>query len=95
MIASRSSHGIYSFRYRNVQQISHLSACPENPSHLWIPESKKRFTFSADELDRVKIKEPMPEYLKRRYSRWGLKYLLLCMIAIWIGAVVLGYLFPK
>jgi transposase InsO family protein len=34
MVASRSSHGIYSFRYRNVQQISHLSPCPKKPSHL-------------------------------------------------------------
>ncbi len=37
MIVSRSSHGIYSFRYRNVQQISHLSACPRKPSHLYVP----------------------------------------------------------
>src|SRR5207248_768223 len=40
MIASRSSHGI-SFRYRNVQQISHLSACPKIPSHLSDPHDMK------------------------------------------------------
>jgi hypothetical protein len=73
--------------------ILHLWSTSNLPT--WIPDSKKRFTFSADELDRVKIKEPMPEYLKRRCSQWGLKYLLLCMITIWIGAVVLGYLLPK
>src|SRR5579863_738206 len=34
MVSSWSSHRICSFRYRNVQQISHSSSCPKIPSHL-------------------------------------------------------------
>ena len=51
---------------------------------IWNPDTKKRFKFSADELDRIKFKEPMPEFLKQRYKESMFKYLFFCMCMIWI-----------
>jgi hypothetical protein len=60
---------------------------------VWNPDSKKRFKFSADELDRVIIKEPMQEFLKKRYLYRALKYFTFFMWGIWIVFAVLAYFY--
>jgi hypothetical protein len=52
----------------------------------WNPDSKQRFKFSADELDRVVIKEPMQEFLRQRYVHRTVK---LISIAIWVAIAAL------
>jgi hypothetical protein len=58
---------------------------------VWNPDTMKRFKFSADELDRVKIKEPMPEFLKKRYQQRGVKYFLVFIFGIWTVLSVVAY----
>ncbi|SHK96066.1 hypothetical protein SAMN05444159_4636 [Bradyrhizobium lablabi] len=58
---------------------------------VWNPDTRKRFKFSADELDRVKIKEPMQEFLKRRYQHRILKYLAISTWATLVGLSGLAY----
>jgi hypothetical protein len=72
------------------ETVLHLWSSSNVPA--WNPDTKSRFKFSADELDRVKIKEPMQEFLKRRYIQWLVKYLTICMFASWIGLAVFAYL---
>jgi hypothetical protein len=48
----------------------------------WNPDSKKRFKFSADELDRVVFKEPLQLFIKRRYIQRVLQYAFFILIGI-------------
>jgi hypothetical protein len=60
---------------------------------VWNENPKQRFKFSADELDRIKFKEPMQRFLKQRYKYRFLKYLFFCTCLLWIVGIALGILY--
>ena len=69
----------------------HLWSTSQIP--VWNENAKERFKFSADELDRIKIKEPMQTFLKQRYKYRILKYLFFCMCLFWIAGIALSVLY--
>jgi hypothetical protein len=60
---------------------------------VWNESAKERFKFSADELDRIKIKEPMQTFLRQRYKYRIIKYTGISMWVLWIAGMVVAAFF--
>ena len=56
---------------------------------------KKRFRISADEIDRVRMRIPMPEYLKAVYQLRFANMLLYIWIVFMVGATILAIITRK
>ncbi|MGY3355904.1 hypothetical protein ACVWZK_002567 [Bradyrhizobium sp. GM0.4] len=66
--------------------------------HVWdsssvpayVENSAQRFRFSADELDRVKMVEPLPAFIRRRFQFGVAKYITIVFWAVFVMVLLSG-----
>ncbi|UPT96297.1 hypothetical protein J4G48_0046015 [Bradyrhizobium barranii subsp. apii] len=58
---------------------------------IYVDDSAQRFKFSADELDHVKMVEPLPPFMRRRYQLGVAKYVTIVFWAVFVMVLLSAF----